>query len=209
MPHHRSFAGELNAELLEHIRGERPPLRRKRRILFTVLLIFQVTLLLVVFPSLFVYFENRAVSPELETTTEIEPLNSSRPIPTYLDGLIWSLYTPLTLNPDETWPQTRPGQILVRVSDVTKVLMIGTGAALFHDTLTNRHVQKNPVIWYGRRQRRPAGEEGEESEDRHAWVLTVNDQRLVFHDKTTREIAHRLVELLIKLDEDQQKPGSG
>jgi hypothetical protein len=39
--------------------------------------------------------------------------------------------------------------------------------------------------------------------------LTVNDQRLVFHDKTTREIAQMLVKLLIKLDDDQQKPGSG
>jgi hypothetical protein len=175
--------------------------------MLTALLILQVTLLLAVFPWLFVYFENQADSPELEPATEIEALNGPRQSPTYLDGLIWSLYTPLTLGPDETWPQTRPGQILVRVSDVTKLLTIGVGAALFHDTLTNRHIQKNPVIWYGRRQRRPAGEEGEE--DRHAWVLTVNDQRLVFHDQTSREIAQRLVELLIKLDDDQQKPGSG
>lgn len=208
MRHPRSFADGLNAELLEHIKGERPPPPRKRRMLIA-LLFLQVTLLLVVFPWFFVYFENQADSPELEPATEIESLNSSRRSPTFLDGLIWSLYTPLTLNPDETWPQTRPGQILVRVSDVTKVLMIGTGAALLHDTLTHCHVQKNSIVWYVRRQRRPAGEEGEGEEDRHAWVLTVNDQRLVFHDKTTREIAQRLVELLIKLDDDQQKPGSG
>lgn len=207
MFHHRSLADELNAELGEHIRGERPPPWRKRCML-TSLLILQVTLLLIVFPWLFVYFENQADSPELESPPEVELFNSSGPSPSYLDGLIWSLYTPLTLGPDETWPQKWPGQILVRVSDVTKLLTIGVGAALFHDTLTNRYVQKNPAIWYGRHHRRPASEEGEESEDRHAWILTVNGQRLVFRDESTREIVQRLVELLIKLDKDQQKPGS-
>lgn len=207
MSHHCSVADERNTELLKQIRWQRPPPWWKRRILLTILLIFQVTLLLVIFPWLFVYFENQTDPPQIGSRFEADLLNKTPVRPTYLDGLFWSLYTPLTLGLDETWPQTRPGQILVRASDITKVLMIGTGAALFHHALTHRHIQKGSVVWYIRRPRRPVSTEGEE--ERYEWVMTVNGQCLIFHGKTPCEITQKLVELLIKLDKDQQKPESG
>lgn len=55
MPHHCALADERNAELSEHVRKERPPPHPKRRIFFTILLIFQATLLLSLAPgSLFI-----------------------------------------------------------------------------------------------------------------------------------------------------------
>ena len=58
MPHHCLFADERNLELLEHIRGERPPPWRKLFIPLIVLFILQVTLPLIVPLWFFVPSEN-------------------------------------------------------------------------------------------------------------------------------------------------------
>lgn len=71
MSHHRSVAGKRNAELLKQIRWQRLPRWWKRRILLTILLIFQATLLLIIFPWLLVYFDNQADSPDVKLFIKI------------------------------------------------------------------------------------------------------------------------------------------
>lgn len=155
MPSDRSLADALAPESMEYIRGERPPPRRKRQILLATLLILPITLLLIVSLWLFVSFENQANSPQLKLIPQTELLNETRPQSNYLDGLIGSLHTPLALGPAEPKPHLRSGQILAKVSDVTKMLTIGVAARLFLP-LTNCPLQKSLIVWYVHYHRYPA-----------------------------------------------------
>lgn len=148
MPSYRALVDVFAPGSMEHIKGERPPPRRKRQILLATLLILHVTLLLIVSLWLFVSFENQANSPQLKLNPQTELLNEIRPQPNSLDGLIGSLHTSLALSPAESWPQIRTGQILMKVSDVTRTVTISLVIRLFYDTLPNRPLQKNLIVWY-------------------------------------------------------------
>jgi hypothetical protein len=105
-----------------------------RRRLLTGLLAVQLFFLFLVFPLLFVYFENK----EPEAAGEL----SQRP-PAYslIDGLYWSLITPVAPGPHPAWPQTAAGKTLVRISDTAKLLAIATGVGLLYETILTRRRQ--------------------------------------------------------------------
>lgn len=93
------------------------------------LFIAQVILLMLIFPALIVYFENRQIELEIDDGRGAGELREDY---NYIDGLYWSLLTPPNLDLESGWPQTPPGKILVRVSDVTKVLTVGVLAKLIY-----------------------------------------------------------------------------
>jgi hypothetical protein len=159
MPSDRSSADESAPDSMEYIRGERPPPRRKREILLAALLILPVTLLLIISLWRFVSFENQVHSPQLKLIPQVDLLNEIHLQPTYLDGLIGSLHTSLAPGPAESRPQLRSGQILAKVSDVTKIVTLDVAAPLFHDTLINRPIQKSLIVWYVHYHRYPPDEE--------------------------------------------------
>lgn len=160
MPYYRSLANAYTPKAMAPIKGERPPPHWKRYTLLTALLILHVTLLLIVSLCLFVSFENQANSPELNLIPQAKLLNKTRPRSNYLDGLIASLHIPLALSPAESRLHTRSGQVLVRVSDVTKIVAMGVTTGRFHDPLTNnRPLPKSLIAWYVHYHRYLADEE--------------------------------------------------
>lgn len=149
MPYYRSLANACTLKAMAPIRGERPPPHRKCYTLLAALFIIHITLLLIVSLCLFVSFENRANSPELKRIPQTRLLNKTRPRSNHMNSLVESLHTPFALSRAESWRQTRSGQILVRVSDVTKIGTISVTIRLFHDPFTtNRPVQKSFIAWY-------------------------------------------------------------
>jgi hypothetical protein len=116
---------------------QRPPPTKKRRILITLLGI-QLCLLFLVFPLLILYFENEQPQPEFETADGIELSSQPGQPYSYINGLYWSLITPVALNSIDPWPQTGQGWFIVRLSDATKLLTVCTSVRLFHDILLAR-----------------------------------------------------------------------
>jgi hypothetical protein len=106
------------------------------------LLGLQLLLLFLVFPLLFIHFENEQARQEIEAINGLDPTDELRPSPSFFDGLYWSLITPIKLDADHSWPKTSEGWTLVRVSDVTKVLTVGTAAGLFYDAIIWSKLQR-------------------------------------------------------------------
>ena len=139
--------------------SQRPPPNKKRRILITLLAV-QLLLLFVVFPLVILYFENEYVQPELEPDNGVELTSRLRPYYSYIDGLYWSLITPIALDSTDAWPQTRKGWLIVRVSDATKLLTIGVSARLLHDTIMNHKIRGIRRLRYIRNRRLKDGQPG-------------------------------------------------
>lgn len=159
MSYIRSLADALAPKLIEYIREERPLPRRNHHGLLTPLLSFQIVLFLSLSVWLFIAFENQVETPGSQQLSQMGLLNETTPQPNYLYSLIGSFQTPLALNPAKSGAQLRAGQILVKVSNVTKIITTGLSARLAHDTLTHYPIQKNLIMWYVHYHRYVDGEE--------------------------------------------------
>jgi hypothetical protein len=172
-----------------------PPSKRRR--LLIGLLAAQLLLLFLVFPLLFVYVENREPPAEPEAAEE---LNRLPPTYSFIDGLYWSLITPIPLGSDPAWPQTAAGKALVRLSDATKLLAIGTGAGLLYETILRQKKQKQARMQYLRR-----GRPEDEAFPGHETGPPGQGGRLSPRDKSLREIVSRLAAIL--MDRDERRNG--
>lgn len=196
-------------ELPQGIAEQNP--HSKRRRLLVALLGGQILLLFLIFPWLLVHFENehnRQELPQANEMTVAEPTLAHA----YSQGLYWSLITPIRMDGDKTWPQSRNGRILVRVSDATKVLTIGTLARLFYDIITTRRMQ--PAIGIGYLRSRHRIDEGvDDLADGPApeTFVTTRGRFIVFYSQSPKEIARLLVDLLLtpsKAKQDSMNPGT-
>ena len=136
-----------------------PPPDKKRRILITLLAVL-LLLLFVAFPLLILYFENAHVQPELEPDNGPVLTSQLRRSYSYIDGLYWSLTTPIALGSKDAWPQSRKGWLMVRVSDAAKLLTVGVSARLLHDIVVNHKVRDIPRWRYIRYRRSRDDEPG-------------------------------------------------
>ena len=122
-----------------------PPHRVRCRFLVAIL-ILQLTLLFLVFPWLFIFFENEQTRQEIEEANGSDLSSEPRQDRSYINGLYWSLSTPITIGSDNAWPQTRNSRVLIRISDVIKLLTVGVIAGLLHHTMIIRKIQEFPRI---------------------------------------------------------------
>lgn len=129
-----------------------PPPNKKRRILVTMLAVL-LLLLFVAFPLLILYFENEHVQPDFESDNRQVLTSQLRRSYSYIDGLYWSLTTPIALGSKDAWPQSRKGWFMVRVSDATKMLTVGVSTRLLHDIVVNHKVRDIPRWRYIRHRR--------------------------------------------------------
>lgn len=133
--------------------SQRPPPHKKRRILITLLAV-QLLLLFLIFPLLIAYFESEYIQPEVEQGDEPELIsNNLQPYHHYIDGLYWSLVTPISVSSTAAWPKSPQSWFIVRVSDVTKLLTIGVSARLLHDRIAHHKIQVRPHPNYFRHRR--------------------------------------------------------
>ena len=85
-----------------------PPRKRKRNILIG-LLSLQLLFLLLIFPLLFLHFENTKVRQELEASDKMSRLGESVQDRSFIDGLYWSLITPIPLSTNDNCLKPRTG----------------------------------------------------------------------------------------------------
>ena len=122
-----------------------PPRRIRCRFLVAIL-ILQLILLFLVFPWLFIFFENEQTRQEIEEANGSDLSSKPRQDRSYINSLYWSLSTPITIGSDNAWPQTRNSRVLIRISDVIKLLTVGVIAGLLYHTMIIRKIQEFPRI---------------------------------------------------------------
>lgn len=134
------FVNEPDNELAEQKSQQRPSPRKRRRFLAAVL-ILQLLLIFLVFPMLFIYFENDQARQKIEESKRADLLNEPHQDRSYINGLYWSLITPITIGSDDTWPQTRNSRVLIQISGVIKLLTVGVAAVLLRDLIIPHKIQ--------------------------------------------------------------------
>lgn len=187
MPTFSRFS-ERSHDPLEHTPDGHLLSRRKRLHLLRSLLIASILLLLLFFPLLFMHFESGQTVREVEEAVDNDTLSYS-----LASALYWSIITPISLDLDG-WPQTPAGRLLVRLSDVTKLLAVLAGVALFYHSLSVR-LLKGAVPTP--RSRRARG-------DKHGEGVGRDDRT----DKRRKELA-RIVALFVRKDSDDPKDWNG
>lgn len=146
--------------------SQRPPPTQKRRILVTLLAI-QLFLLFVAFPLLMIHFENERVKSALESS-QGEDLPGQY---SYIDGLYWSLVTPIALKSREPWPQSSKGWLVVRISDAAKLLTIGVTVRLFHDIIISHKTRDIPRLGHMRNRRSKDDEPGQPMSPQQLFII--------------------------------------
>ena len=142
---------ELNPRAVKTVGKKGFLLSRKRPILWGLLLL-QLFLLFLLFPFLLVYVENDYLRQTVQDAPHLESPAEPR-FYSYLDGLYWTLITPIAVNSNENWPKSDRGWLLVRISDVTKILTVGVGAGLVHDTMITGKIRRLSRLIYQRSRR--------------------------------------------------------
>jgi hypothetical protein len=179
-----------------------PPPSRKRRNILVILLIVQLLLLFLIFPLLFVHFENKQSQQVLEPTTETDLSGEPIRYRSYADGLYWSMITPIPLSTNDNWPQTSQGRLLVRVSDVTKLLTLGVSAGLIYDSIMARRLQEISR-WRQLRYRRPEEmDELPEQEVEREWTFMIDGERVTLRLRSLRRIAPTLIAIFFEKKKD-------
>lgn len=140
---------------MSHISADGLKRKKRRRILIN-LLALQVAMLFLLFPVLLVYIENDRLRQQFNLAGQTE-FGVEREYYTYIDGLYWTLITPISLKSNDRWPASCQGWLLVRLSDATKLLTVGVTAGLMHDTVTTRQIQRFSHA-FSNRSRRPDDE---------------------------------------------------
>jgi hypothetical protein len=103
--------------------------RRNRGVLYGYL-VLQAVLVLVVFPTLFVYSENGAIQRKLSVVAGSTPPREAYREYSYEDALYWSLITAGTVGYGDVTPTTRLGRALAAVLGLMGVLTSGVVAGL-------------------------------------------------------------------------------
>ncbi|MBA3533803.1 MAG: two pore domain potassium channel family protein [Ardenticatenales bacterium] len=121
--------------------------RHKRQILYAYLLI-QIALVLVLFPLLFIYFENGALQESFENVVEkatgetgvpesAEP-REPRQYLSYGNGLYWTIITYSSIGYGDIAPVTDEGKMLAAIAGLMGVLTTGVIAGLILNWITPR-----------------------------------------------------------------------
>lgn len=172
-----------------------PPPNKKRRILISMLAML-LLLLFVAFPLLILYFENGHVQPELEPDNRQVLTSQLRRSYSYIDGLYWSLTTPIALGSKNAWPQSREGWLMVRVSDATKLLTAGVSTRLLHDVVVNHKIRDVPR-WHYIRHRRSRNDEPSELTPLPQ-LYFFERQAAFHHNKYAQKLAAIIVFVLLE-----------
>jgi hypothetical protein len=114
--------------------------QRHRRWLYAYLL-FQILLIIGVFPWLFINAENGRIQREIEQVAEVDlPEEIDHQYLSYSDGLYWSLITAGSIGYGDITPQTRMGKIIASMLGVMGVITIGVIAGLILQWITPRRL---------------------------------------------------------------------
>ena len=181
-----SFLNKSSDQFTEQ--APRQPSSKRRGYILFGLLSIQISLLFLIFPALIIHFENEWIAHEQGQTYGVDLPGEPDQFFSYIDGLYWSLLTPISLDSTQQGPQTRNGKLLVRISDATKLLTVVT-AGMFHYVMLVRKAQR----YSGRPEVRHQKPEAEESlEDRLArkQVLIFSKQWLVL--RLARLMRHKI-----------------
>ncbi len=112
---------------------------RKRRLLYGYL-ILQVLLVFIVFPLVFMYFENGVIQQGIENSTTVDLPEEPKQFLGYLDGLYWSIITSASIGYGDVVPITSAGKITASVAGVMGVLTVGVIAGLVLNWVTPRRL---------------------------------------------------------------------
>jgi hypothetical protein len=122
-----------DAELIclrEQLPFRRMQVVQNRRLWFGSLTGLLILCMLVIFPLLFMIFEQ----PANRGSEPVQPV-------TYVDGLYHSLVTPVGFAAQAYGPQSLPGQVLSEIAGMTKLLTIGTLSSFFHQQLLHQRLR--------------------------------------------------------------------
>jgi voltage-gated potassium channel Kch len=113
--------------------------QRKRRILYGYL-ILQAILVLIVFPLLFIHYENGEIARAIEKAANVDLPPESRQYLSYADGLYWSIITAASIGYGDVTPVTQGGKIIAALLGTMGVLTVGVIAGLILNWITPREL---------------------------------------------------------------------
>lgn len=113
--------------------------RQKRRLLYGYLAL-QVLLVFLVFPALFIQFENGAIQQQIAQATNLDLGNEPRQFLSFADGLYWSIITSASVGYGDITPGSDGGKFLAAVAGVMGVLTVGVIAGLVLNWVTPRQL---------------------------------------------------------------------
>ncbi|MCZ7574171.1 MAG: potassium channel family protein [Ardenticatenaceae bacterium] len=116
---------------------ERRRVQRKRRILYSYLIV-QAILILIVFPLLFVHYENGEIEVAIEKAANVDLPPESHQYLSYADGLYWSVITAASIGYGDITPVTFGGRVIAATLGTMGVLTIGVIAGLILNWITPR-----------------------------------------------------------------------
>jgi hypothetical protein len=114
--------------------------RRSRRWLYGYLT-FQVVLIVLIFPLLFMYAENGALQQRIEEATKLDLPEEERQFLSYTDGLYWSLITAASIGYGDITPRTDMGRAIAATLGVMGVITVGVIAGLILSWMTPRRLE--------------------------------------------------------------------
>lgn len=111
--------------------------QRTRRVLYGYLAL-TVVLTLVVFPFLFIHYENGTIRAAIEETANVDLPSESRQNLSYFDGVYWAVITAASIGYGDIVPVTLGGKILSLILGSMGVISIGVLAGLILNLVTPR-----------------------------------------------------------------------
>lgn len=110
---------------------------QNRRCLYTYL-VFQIVLIGVVFPLLFIHAENEALQQHIGRSAQSIFQSQPQQFLSYLDGLYWAIVTAVAIGYGDITPVTGLGKLLAGILGVLGVLTTGVIAGLILNWLSER-----------------------------------------------------------------------
>ncbi len=113
--------------------------RRSRRILYTYLL-FQIVLVLFIFPFLFINAENGRLQKQVEQLADVELGDEGYQLISYSEGVYWAVITAASIGYGDITPTTTTGRIIAGILGTMGVITVGILAGLVLDWITPRQI---------------------------------------------------------------------
>ena len=112
---------------------------QNRRCLYTYL-VFQIVLIGVVFPLLFIHTENEALQQHIGRSAQYTVQSQPQHFLSYFDGLYWAIVTAVSIGYGDITPVTGLGKLLAGILGALGVLTTGVIAGLILNWLSERRL---------------------------------------------------------------------